>query len=345
MSSSPAIMRSSVDLPQPEGPTKTMNSPSLEAAAGFARATPAERAALAAWCEAAGRLAGRLRAVHGAARRAHQGPALVGLARTAAPASRRAGGRRAASSTPARSASGVRAVVLRHPVRGAQGLCQRARRIAHGRPADLRRPPQRRLLVTARPVLAGRRLPAHRGGRRAARRPGPAASAGATRCTAGTAWPPRATPGGRARAARARPGRCVPHRPLPRLCRLLGDPGQQPTAQVGRWCRGRAQALFDAISPRWGRCPSSPKTWASSRRDVRALRDGCGFPGMKILQFAFGGDGTTSSCRTTTAALVVYTGTHDNDTVRGWWDNASPARARLCRRLPGLRRRTTCTGR
>ena len=52
-----------------------------------------------------------------------------------------------------------------------------------------------------------------------------------------------------------------------------------------------------------------------------ALRDAFGFPGIKILQFAFGDDPQApSSCRTTTRArAVVYTGTHDNDTTAGWF--------------------------
>ena len=59
--------------------------------------------------------------------------------------------------------------------------------------------------------------------------------------------------------------------------------------------------------------------------DVHQLRDGCGFPGMKILQFGFGGDGTHEFLpQMWPRESVAYTGTHDNDTVRGWWDNASP---------------------
>ena len=49
---------------------------------------------------------------------------------------------------------------------------------------------------------------------------------------------------------------------------------------------------------------------------------------MRVLQFAFGGDPTTASCRTTTSPTrVVYTGTHDNDTTRGWFAQAPEPRA------------------
>ena len=54
-----------------------------------------------------------------------------------------------------------------------------------------------------------------------------------------------------------------------------------------------------------------------------ALRDSCGFPGMKILQFGFGGDGGHEFLpHNYTTSTVVYTGTHDNDTVQGWWHSA-----------------------
>ena len=58
--------------------------------------------------------------------------------------------------------------------------------------------------------------------------------------------------------------------------------------------------------------------------DVVELRDGCGFPGMKILQFGFGSDASDEFLpHNWTRHFVAYTGTHDNDTVRGWWDNTS----------------------
>ena len=61
-------------------------------------------------------------------------------------------------------------------------------------------------------------------------------------------------------------------------------------------------------------------------KDVHALRDGLGLPGMKILQFGFGGDGGHEFLpHTYPVNTVVYTGTHDNDTARGWWDHAPEA--------------------
>jgi 4-alpha-glucanotransferase len=55
--------------------------------------------------------------------------------------------------------------------------------------------------------------------------------------------------------------------------------------------------------------------------DVDALRDALGYPGMRILQFAFGDDAKAASFRPESypANCVVYTGTHDNDTTVGWY--------------------------
>jgi len=54
--------------------------------------------------------------------------------------------------------------------------------------------------------------------------------------------------------------------------------------------------------------------------DVEALRVGQGFPGMAVLQFAFGGDAANIYLpHNHTRNLILYTGTHDNDTTVGWW--------------------------
>lgn len=102
-------------------------------------------------------------------------------------------------------------------------------------------------------------------------------------------------------------------------------PGDSPDAKRGRWVTGPGQALFDAIAKALGRLPIVAEDLGFITEDVHQLRDGCGFPGMKILQFGFGGDGTHEFLpQMWPRESVAYTGTHDNDTVRGWWDNASP---------------------
>ncbi len=105
-------------------------------------------------------------------------------------------------------------------------------------------------------------------------------------------------------------------------------PASSPTAQEGTWVPGPDKALFDAIKRALGDLPIIAEDLGLITPDVLELRDGCGFPGMKILQFAFGGDGTHEFLpHNYVPAMVVYSGTHDNDTARGWW-NAAPARER-----------------
>ena len=102
-------------------------------------------------------------------------------------------------------------------------------------------------------------------------------------------------------------------------------PAASPDARQGRWLKGPGKPLFDAIEAALGRLPIVAEDLGYITEDVHELRDGCRFPGMKILQFAFGGDGSHEFLpHNWPRASVAYTGTHDNDTVRGWWDHASP---------------------
>ena len=101
-------------------------------------------------------------------------------------------------------------------------------------------------------------------------------------------------------------------------------PASSPTARVGAWTPAPGKALFDAIKRALGDLPIIAEDLGLITPDVIELRDGCGFPGMKILQFAFGGDGSHEFLPHNYGSnFVVYTGTHDNDTVRGWWNAAS----------------------
>ena len=103
-------------------------------------------------------------------------------------------------------------------------------------------------------------------------------------------------------------------------------PASCPTAREGTWMPGPGKALFDAIEARLGRLPIVAEDLGLITPDVLELRDGCGFPGMKILSQAFGGDATAEFLpHQYTPNTLVYTGTHDNDTVRGWWQQATAA--------------------
>jgi 4-alpha-glucanotransferase len=100
-------------------------------------------------------------------------------------------------------------------------------------------------------------------------------------------------------------------------------PSSCPTAIEGRWVPAPGQALFAAIERALGKLPIVAEDLGLITPDVIELRDNCGFPGMRILQFAFGGDGSHEFLpHNYVRETVVYTGTHDNETARGWWDNA-----------------------
>ncbi len=102
-------------------------------------------------------------------------------------------------------------------------------------------------------------------------------------------------------------------------------PASCPTAMEGRWVPAPGKALFDAIERALGKLPIIAEDLGLITPDVIELRDACGFPGMKILQFAFGGDGGHEFLPHNYGRdCVVYTGTHDNETARGWWNNAKP---------------------
>ncbi|OYT87255.1 MAG: 4-alpha-glucanotransferase [Burkholderiales bacterium PBB6] len=106
-------------------------------------------------------------------------------------------------------------------------------------------------------------------------------------------------------------------------------PASAPTAATGEWVPGPGQALFEAIERELGSLPIIAEDLGVITPDVVALRDGCNFPGMRILQFAFGADGDQEFLpHNYVPHTVVYTGTHDNETVRGWWHNA-PERERI----------------
>jgi 4-alpha-glucanotransferase len=101
-------------------------------------------------------------------------------------------------------------------------------------------------------------------------------------------------------------------------------PASEPTAVHGRWMPGPGLALFDAIRNALGELPLVAEDLGFITEDVHELRRSTGLPGMKILQFGFGHDDSPHLPHRFDAHTVVYTGTHDNDTARGWYDNASP---------------------
>jgi 4-alpha-glucanotransferase len=103
-------------------------------------------------------------------------------------------------------------------------------------------------------------------------------------------------------------------------------PSGEKTAVNGEWMEGPGNAFFTSISKALGDIPVIAEDLGVITDDVVGLRDSNGFPGMKILQFAF--DSAEENDHLTynfSKNSVVYTGTHDNNTTRGWFDSAPSA--------------------
>ena len=97
-------------------------------------------------------------------------------------------------------------------------------------------------------------------------------------------------------------------------------PGGDKTAEHGRWVEAPGRELFTAIGDTLGELPIIAEDLGVITPDVESLRDDFGFPGMHILQFAFGsGPGNRDLPHNYHPNVVVYTGTHDNDTTVGWF--------------------------
>jgi 4-alpha-glucanotransferase len=97
-------------------------------------------------------------------------------------------------------------------------------------------------------------------------------------------------------------------------------PAGHKTAAKGAWVAGPGRHLFDELISALGPLPIIAEDLGVITHEVEALRDNYGFPGMKILQFAFGsGPGNAYLPHNHIKDCVVYTGTHDNDTSAGWY--------------------------
>lgn len=112
-------------------------------------------------------------------------------------------------------------------------------------------------------------------------------------------------------------------------------PASEPTAIHGRWVPGPGEKLFVALQAALGRLPIIAEDLGVITPDVIALRDRFNFPGMRILQFAFGDDAHNPFLpHNYINHTVVYGGTHDNDTAIGWFKTAPPhVRAFACKYL------------
>jgi 4-alpha-glucanotransferase len=99
-------------------------------------------------------------------------------------------------------------------------------------------------------------------------------------------------------------------------------PFGEPTAINGQWVKGPGSKLFEAIRAALGDLPIIAEDLGEITPDVFELRDLFRLPGMKILQFGFSGPDNPFLPHLYPQNCVVYTGSHDNDTVVGWYKTA-----------------------
>ncbi|HPL77508.1 MAG TPA: 4-alpha-glucanotransferase [Burkholderiaceae bacterium] len=113
-------------------------------------------------------------------------------------------------------------------------------------------------------------------------------------------------------------------------------PANEPTAQGGHWCPGPGRAFFQSIREELGTLPIIAEDLGIITDDVTRLRRACGFPGMRVMQFAFGDNARNPYLpHNFGRCTVAYTGTHDNNTTVGWWANASENERQAARQYLG----------
>ncbi len=101
-------------------------------------------------------------------------------------------------------------------------------------------------------------------------------------------------------------------------------PANEPTAIHGRWVDGPKDELFQKLREALGGLPFFAEDLGYITPDVHELRDRLKIPGMAVMQFGFGNAGAHMHLpHNFTFDKVVYTGTHDNDTLVGWWQSGA----------------------
>jgi 4-alpha-glucanotransferase len=98
-------------------------------------------------------------------------------------------------------------------------------------------------------------------------------------------------------------------------------PAGAPTAESGNWMPGPGADFFEAVKRELGNLPFIAEDLGVITPDVTAVRDRYQLPGMRVLQFGFDGDSENPHLpHNHVHNTVAYTGTHDNNTTRGWFE-------------------------
>jgi len=117
-------------------------------------------------------------------------------------------------------------------------------------------------------------------------------------------------------------------------------PADAKTAEIGAWVPGPGKSLFEAMRKKIGDLPFIAEDLGVITPDVIELRDHYGFPGMKLLQFAFWENADHEFLpHNYPVNCVAYTGTHDNDTSKSWFKKAPEHERRFCASLLGYHTR------
>lgn len=100
-------------------------------------------------------------------------------------------------------------------------------------------------------------------------------------------------------------------------------PASESTAERGAWRKGPGHRLFEVVRKRLGSTPFIAEDLGEITPEVRSVRDASDLPGMRVLQFAFGSDLQANDFlpHRYVSRTVAYTGTHDNDTFLGWFED------------------------
>ncbi len=105
--------------------------------------------------------------------------------------------------------------------------------------------------------------------------------------------------------------------------------GDAKVARKGKWVKGPGKALFRKVREKFGELPFIAEDLGVITPEVEELRDEFHFPGMRVIQFAFFGDATNPHLpHNYLHNCVAYTGTHDNNTTKGWWDHETSGEMR-----------------
>ena len=148
-------------------------------------------------------------------------------------------------------------------------------------------------------------------------------SFGVTQSMIGKQWTKTATNGGLNACVKASKSTISFVSTTSVVSNLTGEiPAGSDTAAPGEWVKGPGYKLFAAVKEELGELNIIAEDLGFMTDEVIELRERTGFPGMKILQFAFNPeDESIDSPHLAPANSVMYTGTHDNNTVLGWYRN------------------------